>query len=256
MAGRRRPIAGPAGDGNKDIKIPLYPHLNPTRQRIVPIWTRSCRPISRCASSPSRGSCTRCPLYRDATQACRRGPSRAAFMLVGEQPGDKEDSPASRSSARPAACSTRRCRCRHRRATKPSSPTRSSISSMKCAANAGCTSGRTITRSNAARSGSTTNANCVKPSAIVALGVTAARSLTGKTVTISEFRGKRSSLADGTGCSSPCIRRRCCASRTSTTSGTPIGISSADLKARPLQIREYAKIARCAINRSRRSARR
>src|SRR6202044_3131623 len=37
-------------------------------------------------------SCTRCPLYRNATQAVPgEGPSRAAFMLVGEQPGDKED---------------------------------------------------------------------------------------------------------------------------------------------------------------------
>ena len=38
----------------------------------------------------------------------------------------------------------------------------------------------------------------VKPSAIIALGVTAARSLTGKTVTISKLRGKALSLADGT----------------------------------------------------------
>jgi DNA polymerase len=38
----------------------------------------------------------------------------------------------------------------------------------------------------------------VKPSAIIALGVTAARSLTGKTVTITKLRGKTLSLADGT----------------------------------------------------------
>ena len=37
-------------------------------------------------------NCRRCPLYRDATQAVPgEGPQRAAFMLVGEQPGDKED---------------------------------------------------------------------------------------------------------------------------------------------------------------------
>ena len=37
-------------------------------------------------------SCKRCPLYRDATQAVPgEGPSHAPFMLVGEQPGDKED---------------------------------------------------------------------------------------------------------------------------------------------------------------------
>jgi uracil-DNA glycosylase len=37
-------------------------------------------------------NCRRCSLYRDATQAVPgEGPQRAAFMLVGEQPGDKED---------------------------------------------------------------------------------------------------------------------------------------------------------------------
>lgn len=36
--------------------------------------------------------CTRCPLYRDATQAVRgEGPHDARLMIVGEQPGDKED---------------------------------------------------------------------------------------------------------------------------------------------------------------------
>src|ERR1700733_13900702 len=36
--------------------------------------------------------CTRCPLYRDATQIVfGEGPANAAIMLVGEQPGDKED---------------------------------------------------------------------------------------------------------------------------------------------------------------------
>jgi DNA polymerase len=38
----------------------------------------------------------------------------------------------------------------------------------------------------------------VRPSTIVALGVTAARSLTGRTVTISKVRGKPLALADGT----------------------------------------------------------
>ena len=37
-------------------------------------------------------NCRGCSLYRDATQAVPgEGPQRAAFMLVGEQPGDKED---------------------------------------------------------------------------------------------------------------------------------------------------------------------
>lgn len=37
-------------------------------------------------------NCRRCPLYRDATQAVPgEGPAHATVMLVGEQPGDKED---------------------------------------------------------------------------------------------------------------------------------------------------------------------
>jgi DNA polymerase len=36
--------------------------------------------------------CTRCPLYKNATQAVPgEGPAHARIMMVGEQPGDKED---------------------------------------------------------------------------------------------------------------------------------------------------------------------
>ena len=36
--------------------------------------------------------CTRCPLYKNATQVVPgEGPTRARMMLVGEQPGDQED---------------------------------------------------------------------------------------------------------------------------------------------------------------------
>jgi uracil-DNA glycosylase family protein len=36
--------------------------------------------------------CTRCPLYRDATQVVPgEGPAKAKLMLVGEQPGERED---------------------------------------------------------------------------------------------------------------------------------------------------------------------
>ena len=44
------------------------------------------------ALSKAENQCRRCPLYRNATQAVPgEGPSRAKVMLVGEQPGDKED---------------------------------------------------------------------------------------------------------------------------------------------------------------------
>src|ERR1043166_8600855 len=44
------------------------------------------------ALAAAEQACRRCPLYKNATQAVPgEGPSRAKVMLVGEQPGDKED---------------------------------------------------------------------------------------------------------------------------------------------------------------------
>jgi uracil-DNA glycosylase family 4 len=40
----------------------------------------------------AEAACTRCRLYRCATQAVPgEGPARAWLMLIGEQPGDQED---------------------------------------------------------------------------------------------------------------------------------------------------------------------
>src|SRR3989304_10329382 len=40
----------------------------------------------------AEASCTRCPLYKSATQVVPgEGPARARLMLVGEQPGNDED---------------------------------------------------------------------------------------------------------------------------------------------------------------------
>lgn len=40
----------------------------------------------------AEAACTRCPLYRDATQVVPgEGPAKARLLVVGEQPGDKED---------------------------------------------------------------------------------------------------------------------------------------------------------------------
>ena len=58
------------------------------------------RPADLCHLAQEEQACRRCPLYRDATQAVPgEGPRRARLMLVGEQPGDREDRPASRVSA-------------------------------------------------------------------------------------------------------------------------------------------------------------
>jgi DNA polymerase len=147
----------------------------------------------------AEASCTRCPLYRDATQAVPgEGPSHAAFMLVGEQPGDREDiegkpfvGPAGRVLDRALSDAgiareetfvtnavkhfkheTRGKRRLHKR------PNTDEIERCKIWLDF--------------------ERGLVKPSTVVALGVTAARSLMGRTLTIANVRGQPLALADGT----------------------------------------------------------
>jgi DNA polymerase len=144
-------------------------------------------------------SCTRCPLYKDATQAVpSEGPSAASIMLVGKQPGDKEDlagklfvgpvghildaALADAGIAREKTFVTnavkhfkhemRGKRRLHKR------PNNYEIERCKIWLDH--------------------ERDLVKPSTIIALGVTAARSLTGKTVTISKMRKTPITMADGT----------------------------------------------------------
>ena len=50
------------------------------------------RITSHKALRAAEAACTRCPLYKNATQAVPgEGPARAQIMMVGEQPGDQED---------------------------------------------------------------------------------------------------------------------------------------------------------------------
>jgi uracil-DNA glycosylase len=147
----------------------------------------------------AEAACTRCPLYRDATQAVPgEGESRARVMLVGEQPGDKEDiagkpfvGPAGRlldqalhdaGIARDQTFVTnavkhfkhemRGKRRLHKR------PTNYEIERCKIWLDH--------------------ERDLVNPATIIALGVTAARGLTGKTLTIGKIRGKPIAMADGT----------------------------------------------------------
>ncbi len=147
----------------------------------------------------AEAGCTRCPLYRDATQAVPgEGPHRAAFMLVGEQPGDKEDiagkpfvGPAGRvldqalhdaGIAREEAFVTNAVKhFKHEMRGKRRLHKRPDNYEIE----------RCRIWLDAERS-------LVKPATIVALGVTAARSLTGRTVTIGKVRGKPVDMGDGT----------------------------------------------------------
>jgi uracil-DNA glycosylase len=143
--------------------------------------------------------CTRCPLYRDATQAVPgEGPRHAPFMLVGEQPGDKEDlagkpfvGPAGRlldqaladagiertdtfvtNAVKHFKHEMRGKRRLHKR------PDNYEVERCKIWLDL--------------------ERRLVKPDIIVALGVTAARSLTGRTLTIGKVRGAPIAMADGT----------------------------------------------------------
>jgi DNA polymerase len=147
----------------------------------------------------AEAACTRCPLYRDATQVVPgEGAARAKVMLVGEQPGDQEDltgHPFVGPAGRVLDCAIAESgldrkkmfvtnavkhfkfepRGRRRLHKKPNA-----YEIERC--HWWIDQERAI----------------VKPKVIVALGATAARSLVGRPVTISKVRGERVALADGT----------------------------------------------------------
>ena len=134
----------------------------------------------------AEAACTRCPLYKFATQVVPgEGLAHSRLMLVGEQPGDKEDV-AGKPFVGPAGQpGSRRWKRRSFRAAPSSSPTRSSISSMRCGASAACTNGQMPTDRALSVVAEASVRSC-KPAAIVALGATAARSIFDRVVTISQ----------------------------------------------------------------------
>jgi uracil-DNA glycosylase family protein len=156
------------------------------------------KPKSLTALRAAERRCTRCPLYKNATQVVPgEGPVRARIMMVGEQPGDKEDiqgkpfvGPAGRvlDQAIAAAGIDRRqvfvtnavkhfkfeMRGKRRLHKKPNA--------------------HEIER---CRWWIDLERAIVKPRIVVALGATAARSLMGKPVTIGKIRGRAVEMRDG-----------------------------------------------------------
>src|SRR5262249_37234777 len=72
----------------------------PGTNRLTPHWPIAAKgsPMTQAeitnltALREAEGDCTRCPLYRNATQVVPgEGPGRAKVMFVGEQPGNDED---------------------------------------------------------------------------------------------------------------------------------------------------------------------
>jgi DNA polymerase len=147
----------------------------------------------------AENECTRCPLYKNATQAVPgEGRRNARLMLVGEQPGDKEDlagkpfvGPAGRvldhalveaGIARTEVFVTNAVKhFKHELRGKRRLHKRPNAHEIER-----CKIWLDVERV------------IVKPAAIVALGATAARSLFGRPVTIAKLRGRALQLADGT----------------------------------------------------------
>jgi uracil-DNA glycosylase len=151
------------------------------------------------ALAQAEAQCTRCPLYKNATQVVPgEGSSRSRLMMVGEQPGDKEDlegkpfvGPAGRVLDRAiveAGLDRRKVfvtnavkhfkfeqRGKRRLHKKPNA-----FEIDRC------------------KWWLEQELRIIKPELVVALGATALRSVTGKPTAIAALRGRAVPLADGT----------------------------------------------------------
>jgi uracil-DNA glycosylase len=146
----------------------------------------------------SEARCTRCPLYKYATQVVPgEGRAGARLMLVGEQPGDKEDL-AGKPFVGPAG------RLLDQALEQAGIPrgdafVTNAVKHFKFEMRG---KRRLHKRPNAyeierCKWWFEQERAIVKPAAIVAMGATAARSLFGRVVTIAKMRGEVHRLADG-----------------------------------------------------------
>jgi uracil-DNA glycosylase len=147
----------------------------------------------------AENECTRCPLYKHATQGVPgEGRKDAHLMLIGEQPGDKEDL-AGKPFVGPAGRVLDR-------ALEAAGIPRTEVfvtNSVKHFKHEMRGKRRLHKRPNAyeierCKIWLDLERKIVKPAAIVALGATAARSLFGRPVTIAKVRGRMMELSDGT----------------------------------------------------------
>ena len=144
--------------------------------------------------------CTRCPLYKPATQTVfGEGPVDAPLMFVGEQPGDQEDlagrpfvGPAGQLFDRALAeAGVDRSRTYVTNAVKHFKFEQRGKRRIHSKPGTG--------EIDACRWWIEQERMIVRPELTVALGATAARSLLGRTVTIGRERGQRLDLPDGSG---------------------------------------------------------
>jgi uracil-DNA glycosylase len=146
----------------------------------------------------AEAECTRCPLYKYATQVVPgEGPAPAAVMFVGEQPGDQEDrqgkpfvGPAGRMLDRAIADAG---------LERESIFVTNAVKHFKFEQRG---KRRLHKRPNTheierCRWWNDVEKHIVKPDVIVALGATAARSLLNRVITISKVRGEVLTAPDG-----------------------------------------------------------
>src|SRR6185437_7705839 len=145
--------------------------------------------------------CTRCDLYRHATQTVfGEGPLDAAIMFVGEQPGDQEDL-AGRPFVGPAGAL-------FDAALEKAGIDRSTVYVTNAVKHFKFVLRGKRRIHNKPDAGEITacrwwiehERELIRPTITVALGATAARSLLGKVVTIGKLRGAPLELADGSEC--------------------------------------------------------
>jgi uracil-DNA glycosylase family protein len=162
-----------------------------------PAFERPIRSLPELANAEA--ACTRCPLYQQATQVVPgEGRASARLMLVGEQPGDKEDlagkpfvGPAGAILDRVLAdADVDRRRVFVTNAVKHFKFEQRGKRRLHKRPNA-----HEIER---CKWWLDHERAIIRPAAIVALGASAARSLFGRTVTINKMRADEHRLADGT----------------------------------------------------------
>ncbi len=153
---------------------------------------------SLAALSAAEAECTRCPLYQFATQVVPgEGPRHARFMLVGEQPGDKEDL-AGKPFVGPAGMLLDRALTDAGIPRKETFVT-NAVKHFKYEMRG---KRRLHKRPNTyeierCKWWNDMERSIVRPEVVVAMGATAARSLSGRSVTISKVRGTPMTMEDG-----------------------------------------------------------
>lgn len=180
-----------AGAQAREAAMIATPPKSPARaSNAIAAWTR--------LREEAMG-CTRCPLYRDATQTVfGEGPIDAPLVLVGEQPGDQEDI-AGRPFVGPAGQLLDQA-LEEARIDRASVYVTNAVKHFKHERRGKRRLHQTPDTSEiaACRWWLDQELALVRPRVVVALGATAARAILGKAVTISRTRGAPIPLEHGT----------------------------------------------------------